>query len=147
VGKAESDGFTDAVGDIAGARLGPYTTKEAAAADYAERQAKRLQVPVPYEWREDELGHWLVNPKWGPSIGWFQVRSLRDPLSGNAADRFRVAEKLRDPLFNARAAFAISKGGTDFSFWTVYREGTYEKFLGQDYELKTGHARADDWDV
>lgn len=58
-----------------------------------------------------------------------------------------MAELLGDPVYNARAAFKISAGGTDFSKWTVYREGTYERFLGQDYELRTGHARADDWDV
>lgn len=135
------------MGDVAGARLGPYTSKEAAQADYTARQAAKKQVPVPVEYRAEDLGWYAVNPKWGASIGWFQIRSLRDPMSGNAADRLRVAEKLRDQLYNAKAAFAISKGGTDFSPWTVYREDIYKQYLDKDYQLRTGHARADDWDV
>ena len=75
------------------------------------------------------------------------MRALDDPNSGNAADKFRVASKLRDPLFNARAAFAISKGGTDFSLWSTFRDDAYKKYLDQDYTLKTGYSRADDWDV
>lgn len=58
-----------------------------------------------------------------------------------------MASDLRDPLHNAKAAFAISKGGTDFSLWTVYREDIYKQYLDRDYPLKTGYARADDWDV
>jgi hypothetical protein len=68
------------------------------------------------------------------------TRTPGDPLT-------RCVSRLSSPLYNAKAAFVISKGGTDFSFWTVYREKTYEQFLDQDYQLKTGHARADDWDV
>jgi hypothetical protein len=88
-----------------------------------------------------------VNPKWGPSIGWFQIRSLRDPSSGNTADKLRVAELLRDAQYNAIAAFKISKGGTDFTPWSVFQHETYLQYLDQDYTLKTGHARSDDWDV
>ena len=150
VGKAESDGYVDAVGDIAGARLGPYVSQEAAQADYSGRQTAKKQVPVPYVIRQETFkgvnGWWIVNPKWGTSIGWFQIRSLDDPTSGNEADRWRVASMLQDPLYNAQAAFAISKGGTDFSFWSVFTHETYKQYLDTDYELKTGHARADDWD-
>lgn len=102
-------------------------------------------MPVEYQQRSD--GWYAYNPKWGPSVGWFQVRTLRDPNSGNAADKLRIAEKLRDPLYNAHAAFVISKGGTDFSFWSVFTHDTYKQFLDVDYDLKTGHARADDWDI
>jgi hypothetical protein len=100
---------------------------------------------VQYEQRAD--GWYAYNTKWGPSIGWFQVRSLREPEKWGSVDKLRVAEKLRDPLYNAKAAFAISKGGTDFSFWSVFTHDTYTKFLDVDYQLKTGHARADDWDI
>jgi len=98
----------------------------------------------------DSNGYWFTrNTKWGASIGWFQIRSLKNPEQFPAAngDRLRVADKLRDPLYNAKVAYLISVGGTDFTKWTVFREKTYEKFLDQDYQLKTGHARADDWDV
>lgn len=138
------------MGDINGARLGPYVDETAAREDYARRQAAKQQVPVPYEIRQETFkgvsGWWVVNPKWGTSRGWFQVRILDDPMSGNAADRWRVGELLGDPLYNAKAAYAISKGGTDFSFWSVFTHETYKQFLDVDYDLKTGHARADDWD-
>jgi hypothetical protein len=31
--------------------------------------------------------------------------------------------------YNARAAYMISKGGTDFSPWTTYRDGSYRRYL------------------
>jgi len=87
----------------------------------------------------------LINATWGPSIGLFQVRSLRDPTSGNYADTFRVASKLLDPAFNAQAAWEISKHGTYWSPWSVFNSGKYKDRLGQDYEVITGHPRASDW--
>lgn len=105
---------------------------------------------MPVEYRQETFkgvpGWWAVNPKWGTSRGWFQVRILDDPMSGNVADRMRVGEKLADPVYNAQAAFAISKGGTDWTPWSVFNHETYKQFLDQDYQLRTGHARADDWD-
>jgi hypothetical protein len=151
--KAESDGYTDAVGDIAGAILGPYVSNAAAQADYAARQQAKKQVPVPFVIQEGDVkgvhGWWIINPTWGPSIGGFQIRSLRPGYAGpkNAADMLRVAADLRDPVKNAAAAFAISNGGTDWTKWSVFVHGTYEQYLDVDYELKTGHARADDWDL
>jgi len=129
VGYAESAGYIDAVGDINGARLGPYVSSAAAQADYAARQQKKQQVPVP-------------------SRGWFQVRSLRPDYTGpmNAADKLRVASLLGDAEYNARTAFAISSGGTKWDLWSTFAHGTYEQYLDMDYELKTGHARAADWD-
>jgi hypothetical protein len=87
----------------------------------------------------------LINEAWGPSVGWFQVRSLRDHRSGNAADLWRIAFALRHPDYCASAAWVISKGGTDFTPWSVYKHGTYVQFLDLDYELRTGHPRAADW--
>jgi hypothetical protein len=127
--------------------MGPYVTIEAAQADYAARQAAKQQVPVPVQYEQRANGWYAYNAKWGPSVGWFQVRSLRKPELWGTVDKLRIAEKLRDPLYNAKAAFAISKGGTDFSFWSVFTHDTYKKFLDVDYQLKTGHARADDWDI
>jgi hypothetical protein len=102
---------------------------------------------VPVEFIQEAEGWYAWNPKWGPSIGGAQIRSLRNPNSGNEADKLRVAHLLRDPVYNAKAMYAISKQGTDFTPWSVYNHGTYEQFLDVDYELKTGHSRADDWDV
>ena len=40
------------------------------------------------------------------------------------------AISLGDPLTNALAAKAISKGGTDWSPWTTFRTGAYRKYMG-----------------
>jgi soluble lytic murein transglycosylase-like protein len=36
---------------------------------------------------------------------------------------------LFDPAYNARAAFEISKGGTDWNPWTTFRTGAYRQYL------------------
>lgn len=109
-------------------------------------------MPVPFVIREETFhgvtAWWVVNTTWGTSRSLFQVRGLRPDYTGpmNAADKLRVVAKLGDPVYNAKAAYAISNGGTDFSKWSTFVHRTYEKFLDVDFELKTGHARAADWD-
>jgi lysozyme-like protein len=58
-------------------------------------------------------GH-LVDLTWGPSIGVWQIRSRHADFG---TGRPRDASRLIDPAFNARAAYAISGGGTDWSAW------------------------------
>src|SRR3546814_16651200 len=53
----------------------------------------------------------LIDAKWGPSIGLFQIRSLRDPDGWGPLDRVRRASELRDPPYNAKAANLISRQG------------------------------------
>ncbi len=71
----------------------------------------------------------LANSKWGNSVGLFQIRSLRVPSKYSGVDRLRDAAKLEDPVYNAKAAWAISKEGTDYSPWTTFTEGTYQKYM------------------
>ncbi len=137
--------YYDAVGDIAGARLGPYPTQAAAQADYAARKAARKQVPVPVEWHQLPDGWYAINPVWGTSNSHFQIRVLDDPTSGNAADRWRVAEKLRDPLYASRAAFVISDGGKKWDLWSSYRSGDWEQYGDHDWTLVSGHPSAEKW--
>jgi lysozyme-like protein len=59
-------------------------------------------------------GH-IVDLTWGPSIGVWQIRSRHADFG---TGRPRDASRLIDPAFNARAAYAISNGGTDWSAWT-----------------------------
>lgn len=88
----------------------------------------------------------LVNEKWGPSIGLFQIRSLRHPEAYGKPDSLRIAEKLRSPSYNAATAFAlVAKFG--WKQWSVYNSGSYKKYAGQDYEIITGHERAALWNV
>jgi len=86
----------------------------------------------------------LIDAKWGPSIGLFQVRSLRSPQSFGGADGWRYAFPLRQPFYNAQAALAITNGG-DWSKWATFVSGAYKQYLGQSPKLKTGHAQAADW--
>jgi len=88
----------------------------------------------------------LMDHEFGPSVGGPQVRCLRDPSSGNYADTFRDAEKLHDdPVFQAQAAWEISKHGTDFTPWTMFKNKLYLNYKGWDYELRRGHPEAANW--
>ncbi len=87
----------------------------------------------------------LIDETYGPSIGLTQTRALRNPRIWGTADRWRVARLLLDPWYNAVAAYWISKGGTDFSPWTMFRNGMWLPHRGLDFEIKTGHPRAGEW--
>ena len=54
------------------------------------------------------------------SVGLWQI-NLRKHL------QYGVAE-MKDPRLNASAAFAISKGGRDWSPWSAYTSGRYRQF-------------------
>lgn len=74
----------------------------------------------------------LMNRKWGSSLGLWQIRSLHDPARwGSRTDLMRDSSRLFDPQFNAEAAFAISGQGTNWDPWTVYKNGSYRRYLGR----------------
>ena len=90
----------------------------------------------------------IISDKWGPSIGSGQVRSLRHPEQFPFPDTLRIADKLRDPWYNAQACWEISNRGTDFMKWTPFRPDrgqTYLPHLGEDFPLHGGHVRAHLW--
>ena len=68
----------------------------------------------------------LVDETWGPSIGLYQVRSLR---ADAGTDKERDPERLTDPAFNTRSMVAISAGGTNWQPWSVYKNGKYWDYL------------------
>ncbi len=70
----------------------------------------------------------LANDKWGNSIGLWQIRSLRNPGAYGSPDNLRIASKLSDPFYNARVAFAISKGGTSWKDWSTWLNGAYKNY-------------------
>lgn len=92
-----------------------------------------------------QLADPVVSAKWGPSVGLTMVRSLRDPNAWGPLDRWRIASRLREPQYNADAAYALSKQGTDFSLWTMYRNNEFLPHKGLDFEIRTGHPRAAEW--
>jgi lysozyme-like protein len=66
----------------------------------------------------------LTDSKWGPSLGLFQIRSLRHPEKFSPPDTLRIAPKLKDPLYNAKTAKAI-KDAHGWEQWSTFRNGAY----------------------
>jgi hypothetical protein len=64
---------------------------------------------------------------WGPSYGLFQVRTLKQD-TGTGHDR--DINWLVSDANQAKAAYDISKGGTDFSPWSTFTNGSYREYLG-----------------
>jgi hypothetical protein len=57
---------------------------------------------------EDSRGLWQINIRGNPKYAGYD---------------------LYDPKINAQVAFEISKGGSDFSAWTTFKTGAYQKYL------------------
>lgn len=82
----------------------------------------------------------LQTAEWGPSFGLFQVRTLKGETGkGTVRD---IQSLAGDDLAQAKAAYAISHQGRDFSPWSVYTNGRYQQFLGAARDLagKVGSA-------
>jgi hypothetical protein len=58
----------------------------------------------------------LQNATWGPSVGLWQIRSLK---AEKGKGTVRDETKLTDPVFNAKSMVSISKSGADWSPWSV----------------------------
>jgi hypothetical protein len=72
---------------------------------------------------EGDIG--LQNATWGPSVGLWQIRSLKAEYGkGNSV---RDASRLKDPEFNAFAMSVISNKGQNFKPWTTFTSGAYKK--------------------
>jgi murein DD-endopeptidase MepM/ murein hydrolase activator NlpD len=69
----------------------------------------------------------LQTAKWGPSVGLFQIRSLKHWQDYN--DKYRDAHRLPDSGFNSEAAMVKSSGGTNWKAWTTFTHGSFAKFL------------------
>lgn len=68
----------------------------------------------------------LEDATWGPSIGLWQIRSLKAE-SGTGASR--DASRLAAPPFNAASAAEISSHWTDFGPWSTFASGAYKAHL------------------
>lgn len=71
----------------------------------------------------------LQDEKWGPSIGLFQIRSLREWKKWN--DPYRDAKRLPEPGYNTDAAMKKSHQGSNWKPWTTYTQGSYLKHLAE----------------
>ncbi len=79
----------------------------AAAVAYAE-SGGRPSVIVP-------------EPHGSPSYGLWQIHLSDHPQYD--------ATSLLDPVYNAKAAFAISRGGTDWSAWSTFKNGLHVRYM------------------
>ena len=70
----------------------------------------------------------ITTSRWGPSIGLWQIRSLNADR-GTGRQRDEIANL--NPATNARHAFQISGGGTNWRPWSVYSNGRYRAFLAR----------------
>lgn len=88
--------------------------------------------------RTDAVGDTgLTDATWGPSVGLWQVRSLKAQTGTGQA---RDVSRLTDPAFNARAMVEISGRGSNWRPWSVYTNGAYRTHLGRVTD-ETGHNR------
>ena len=164
IGYAESGGYLDAVGDYYQIRptftVQPGDTLTALARSYrttVETLVDRNRLVDP-----DRIiaGQELWNPsynegnrlpsggyKWGPSVGWFQIRTLTDPKGWGVPDKVRDIEALRDPERQVEAIWVISEEGTTWDKWSVYRSEAYRLFLDKDYPLLVGHPESRRWNL
>ena len=78
----------------------------------------------------------LQTKKWGPSIGMFQIRSLKHWQDYNSPQR--DAKRLTDADFNAQSAFKISKGGTNWKPWSTYTSGAFLKYIDDAHRVQGG---------
>lgn len=89
----------------------------------------------------------LEDSKWGPSVGLYQIRSLR---ADTGTGKERDVERLGDPSFNSRSMVAVSTDGTNWSPWTMYRNGRYLDHIDavraavEGTPVETWHPRAFD---
>jgi hypothetical protein len=58
--------------------------------------------------RSVDVGLWQINTYWHPQYD---------------------TERLKEPLYNAQAMAAISKGGTDWTPWATFDNGRYREFI------------------
>lgn len=71
----------------------------------------------------------IQTDKWGPSVGLWQIRTLKPAYLH--MEPIRNIATLYDPYMNAKAAFQISKGGTDFTPWSTFIYNQYKNFTAQ----------------
>ena len=71
----------------------------------------------------------LQNGTWGPSVGLFQIRTLKAE-TGTGSDR-DIQRLMNNPAEQVKAAMNISGGGSNYRPWSTYTNGAYRKFLDE----------------
>lgn len=72
----------------------------------------------------------LQDEKWGPSVGLWQIRTLKNPSDySGSVDEGRDINLIggaSNAQANANLAYQLSKGGTDFRPWSTFTANTYK---------------------
>jgi len=71
----------------------------------------------------------ITNKTYGPSMGIFQIRSLKDPKKFGASGQWRDGKRLFDPSFNVKSAWNISNEGKNWKAWSAYKNGSFSQYL------------------
>lgn len=64
-----------------------------------------------------------LNTDGSVDYGLMQINSIHADMVGGDL------ESLRNPQVNIKIAYALSKGGTDWTPWSTYKNGAYRQFL------------------
>jgi murein DD-endopeptidase MepM/ murein hydrolase activator NlpD len=84
-------------------------------------------------WRVDALNY---NSNGSTDRGLWQINSVHDKQYPDSA------RLLSDPAYNAKAAFEISGGGTNFNPWTTYKSGAYQQYMAESRAAVSSDASA-----
>lgn len=71
----------------------------------------------------------LENHTWGPSVGLFQIRTLKSE-TGTGSDR-DIQHLMGNPQAQVEAALHISNHGQNFHPWSTFTSGSFRKFLDE----------------
>lgn len=105
------------------AGLTPQQAITATAISGAEVNGKAVGLPINPAAVGDVK---LANATWGPSVGLWQVRTLK---AETGTGRARDINLLTNPQQNARAMAEISAKGTNWTPWSTYNDGLYRLHL------------------
>lgn len=112
-------------------RRAGFTPGQAVTLDAIAGAESHWQTPDP-----GDVG--LQTDVWGPSVGVFQIRTLKAE-TGTGRDR-DIAWLESSLDHQAKAAYDISHGGTDWTPWTTYNTGAYRTYLAQAQAAAGGAA-------
>lgn len=91
--------------------------------DAGVRDQSKLQAAIAIAMAESggnpnaEGDKTLQNATWGPSIGLWQIRSLK---AESGKGTVRDGTRLKDPTFNAKSMASISRNGVDWGPWSTW---------------------------
>lgn len=111
----------------------------AVAAGLPDARAKTAAAIAMAESGGDPNSHNATPPD--DSYGLWQINMLGSlGPARRAVYRLKSNSDLYDPATNARVMSAISKQGQDFTPWTTYTSGAYQKFLGGVTDTSSGNS-------